>query len=282
VRVRIPQVVRSAGWRVGKRAVDWSARHLRLASYVPAYDYREQLDAHTTYAEDRRAVRDKRPSTVGADDVDLTLTVDGLADIVGGRDWLGKRILEVGPKYGTHAIWIDEHLRPSELVFSDFAADRHLHEGWEARLSSPHSWVYGDLRLAGELLERAPFDVVFFLGVLYHSAFHLPLLGMLNRVTRPGGEMLLETTIDPRPDAAVRIRWQRGTGKAKAVPTLDALRIELAWTGWRDVTRFVDYRPGSDEVVLLCRKTDELPAGAELIDLVAPQRPRVEALEPWR
>jgi len=280
VRVRIPQVVRAAGWRAGKRAVDWSARRLKLASYVPAYDYREQLDAHTTYAEDRRAIRDKRPSTVGADHVDLTLTVEGLADVAAGRDWTGKRMLEVGPKYGLHALWIDEQLRPSELVFCDFAADRHLHERWEAKLTRPHSWVFGDLRLAHELLEGEPFDVVFFLGVLYHSAFHLALLGMLNRATRLGGEMVLETTVDPRPDAAVRIRWQRGTGKAKAVPTLDALRIELAWTGWRDVTRFVEYRPGSDEVVLLCRKTDELPEGAELIDLVAPQRPPVGALDP--
>ena len=136
---------------------------------------------------------------------------------------------------------------------------------------------YGDLRSAGELLELEPFDAVLFLGVLYHSAFHLPLLGMLNRVTRIGGEMLLETTTDPRPDSAVRIRWQRGTGKAKAVPTLDALRVELAWTGWRDVTHFRDYRPDSDEVVLLCRKTDQLPEGADLIELVAPQRPDVTA-----
>ena len=43
------------------------------------------------------------------------------------------------------------------------------------------------------------------------------------------------------------------------VPTFDALRIELAWTGWRDVTVFTDYRPESNEVLLLCRKTDELP-----------------------
>ena len=90
---------------------------------------------------------------------------------------------------------------------------------------------------------------MFFLGVLYHSAFHLELLGMLNRLTRLGGEMLLETTTDPRPDSAVRVRWQRGTGKAKMVPTFDALRIELAWTGWRDVTVFSDYRPESDEVL---------------------------------
>jgi SAM-dependent methyltransferase len=274
--VRLPPTARALVWRTGRRAVDWSAERLKLVSYVPFYDYREQLDQHTTYVEDPRQVHDKRPSTIDPGEIDLTLTVDGLADVVAGRDWKGKRLLEVGPKYGIHSLWIDEHLRPEELVFSDFAADRHFHERWEDRLATPHRWVYGDLRLATELLQGEPFDVVFFLGVLYHSAFHLPLLGMLNRITRPGGEMLLETTIDPRPDSSIRLRWQRGTGKAKAVPTLDALRIELAWTGWRDVTRFSDYRPDSNEVVLICRKTDELPEGGDLIDLVAPQRPAVE------
>jgi hypothetical protein len=269
--MRLPGAVRAAGWRAGKRLVGWSAERLKLASYVPLYDYREQLEAHTTFVEDDRAVRDKRPSTVEAD-VDLTLTVEGLADIASGRDWHGARILEVGPKYGIHTRWIDERIAPSELVFSDFEADRHLHHRWVDDLRSPHRFVYGDLRAAHELLALEPFDVVFFLGVLYHSAFHLPLLGMLNRATRVGGEMLLETTVDPRPDSAIRLRWQPGTGKAKAVPTVDALRIELAWTGWRDVTRFTDYRPGSDEVVLLCRKTDELAEGADVIDLVRPQR----------
>jgi SAM-dependent methyltransferase len=271
--VKLPAPARAFVWRHGRRAVDWSASKLKLASYVPLFDYREQLDLHTTYREDPRPVRDKRSSTVSAEDVDLTLTVEGLEDVLHGRNWSGKRMLEVGPKYGLHALWIDQHLRPTELVFSDFAADRHLHERWEDGLKAPHRWVFGDLRNARELLETEPFDVVFFLGVLYHSAFHLPLLGMLNRVTALGGEMLLETTIDPRPDAAMRVRWQRGSGKAKMVPTLDALRIELAWTGWRDVTRFTSYRPESHEVVLLCRKTDELPEHGDVIELVAPQRP---------
>ena len=38
---------------------------------------------------------------------------------------------------------------------------------------------------------------------------HLPLLGMLNRVTRPGGTMLFETTVDPRPDALVSAGRER-------------------------------------------------------------------------
>lgn len=269
--MRLPAPVRAAGWRAGKRAVEWSAGRLKLASYVPLFDYREQLEAHTTLVHDPRPIRDKRPSTVSAQDVDLTLTLEGLEDVIRGRNWAGKRMLEVGPKYGIHTRWVDEHLRPELLAFSDFEEDRHLHEPWRDALESPTAWVYGDLRTAAGLAEHAPFDVVFFLGVLYHSAFHLELLRMLNRITRLGGEMLLETTTDPRPDAALRVRWQSGVGKAKMVPTFDALRIELAWTGWRDVTVFDDYRPASNEVVLVCRKTDDL-AGADVADVVRPQR----------
>ena len=270
--MRLPAPVRAVGWRTGRRAVDWSAKHLKLASYVPMYDYREQLDANTTLTLDARPIRDKRPSTVSAEDVDLTLTLEGLEDVAAGRDWAGRRMLEVGPKYGIHTRWVDEHLKPAFLAFSDFEEDRGLHDRWEDGLAAPHAWVYGDLRHADELRRHGPFDLVFFLGVLYHSAFHLELLGMLNRLTRVGGEMLLETTTDPRPDSAVRVRWQRGTGKAKMVPTFDALRIELAWTGWRDVTVFTDYRPDSDEVLLLCRKTDELAEDADVAGVVRPQR----------
>ena len=50
--MRIPASARALGWRTGRRAVDWSARHLKLASYVPMYDYREQLDAKTTLTRD--------------------------------------------------------------------------------------------------------------------------------------------------------------------------------------------------------------------------------------
>ncbi len=270
--MRIPARARALGWRTGKRAVEWSTERLKLASYVPLLDYREQLDAKTTLIRDERRIPDKRDSTVSADDVDLTLTVEGLVAVAVGHEWNGLCMLEVGPKYGIHTRWIDEHLAPTFLAFSDFEEDRHFHEPWVGELRAPHAWVYGDLRHAHRLGEHAPFDLVFFLGVLYHSAFHLELLGMLNRLTRPGGEMLLETTIDPRPDSALRVRWQPGTGKAKMVPTFDALRIELAWTGWRDATVFTDYRPESSEVLLLCRKTDELREGGDLVEAVRPQR----------
>lgn len=255
------------------RGVRVAAPHAGLHAYAPSTEHEANLDAFTEYREDARPIRDKRETTAIADAPDLTITVEGLADVLAGGKWSGGRVLEVGPKYGIHSRFIDAELQPAEFVFSDFEADAHRHRLWEADLRSPHRFVYGDLRSADELLDAEPFDLVLFLGVLYHSVHHLELLCMLNRVTRLGGTMLLETTIDHRPDAAVRLRWHGENAKAKAVPTITAVRVLLAWTGWRNVTRFTDYRPGSSEAFFLCEKTDELAGDSGLIDLVRPQRP---------
>jgi SAM-dependent methyltransferase len=258
------------------RRAAWSAAvRLGLQVYEPSGENVELLNELTDYVEDDRPISDTRAGTATADLPDLTLLPEALPEVLDVERFRGARVLEVGPKYGVHARWIDSTLRPSELVFSDFA-DTHLHEPWVGELRSPHRFVYGDLRLATELLEAEPFDLVFFLGVLYHSAHHLSLLGMLNRVTKPGGTMLFETTIDPRPDAVVRLRWPAKTGKAKAIPSLEAVRLELAWTGWRKVRRFTEYRPGSTEALFLCEKTDELGRDG-LADVVTPHRPSARA-----
>ena len=257
------------------RRAAWSAAvRLGLQVYEPSPENLPRLDELTEYVEDSRSVSDDRATTATDDLPDLTLLPEALGEVLDVDDFRGARVLEVGPKYGVHARWIDSKLEPSELVFSDFASDRHLHAEWVDSLRRPHRFVYGDLREARELEELEPFDLVFFLGVLYHSIHHLPLLGTLNRVTRLGGTMLFETTVDPRPDAVVRLRWGEN-GKAKGVPSLQAVRLELAWTGWRKVRRFTGYRPGTSEALFLCEKTDELREGADLADVVMPHRPSV-------
>ncbi len=255
------------------RAVWATAVRLGLQVYDPRRESLSRLDELSEYVLDSRPVRDKRPTTAAEGVPDLTLVPEALADVLDLERFRGCRVLEVGPKYGVHSLWIDRELAPSEIVFCDFASDRPLHERWTGKLRSPHRFVYGDLRTAWELVELSPFDLVLFLGVLYHSAWHLELLAMLNRVTRMGGTMLLESTVDPRPDALVRLRWPPDTGKAKAVPTVTALRMELAWTGWRRVRRFADYRPGSSEALFLCEKTDELEEATGLAPVVRPHRP---------
>jgi SAM-dependent methyltransferase len=258
---------------LAKRAAWSAAVRLGLQVYEPSPENLPRLDELTEYVEDTRPVSDDRATTATDDLPDLTLLPDALEEVLEIDRFRGLRILEVGPKYGVHARWIDTKLEPSELVFSDFASDQHLHAKWVDGLRSPHRFVYGDLREANELLELESFDLVFFLGVLYHSIHHLPLLGMLNRVTKPGGTMLFETTVDSRPDAVVRLRWPEN-GKAKGVPSIQAVRLELAWTGWRRVRRFTGYRPGTSEALFLCDKTDELHEGADLTDVVTPHRPR--------
>jgi SAM-dependent methyltransferase len=254
------------------RRAAWSAAvRLGLQVYEPSPENLPRLDELTEYSEDHRRVSDERPTTATDDLPDLTLLPEALGEVLEADRFRGARVLEVGPKYGVHARWIDRELEPSELVFSDFESDRALHAKWVDSLRTPHRFVYGDLRQATKLLDLEQFDLVLFLGVLYHSIHHLPLLGMLNRVTRPGGTMLFETTVDPRPDAVVRLRWPE-SGKAKGVPSIQAVRLELAWTGWRNVTRFMDYRPASSEALFLCEKTDELREGADLSDVVTPHR----------
>jgi hypothetical protein len=103
------------------------------------------------------------------------------------------------------------------------------------------------------------------------------LLSMLNRVTRLGGTMLLESTVDARGDAVVRYRWPPESAKAKAVPSVAALRMQLAWTGWRKTRRFTDYRPGTTEALFLCEKTDELDEGTGLAPVVSAHRPSFSA-----
>lgn len=254
----------------------WSAAvRLGLQVYDPRAERLSRLDELTEYVEDARPVPDKRATTVDSRAPDLTLVPEALADVLDRERFRGARVLEVGPKYGLHSLWLDHELQPAELVFSDFASDRHLHDEWVDRLTAPHRFVYGDLRSADELLELEPFDLVFFLGVLYHSAHHLQLLAMLNRVARLGGTMLLESTVDARSDAVVRYRWPPESGKAKAIPSVAALRMQLAWTGWRKVRRFTDYRPDSTEALFLCEKTDELDDTTGFAAAVSAHRPEV-------
>jgi len=258
---------------LAQRGVIKAAGRFGYEVYRPPDDYRWELGRTTSYVEDGRPIRDRRETT-DFEGRDLTLTTEGLEDVLADCA-RGLRVLEVGPKYGFHARWLDRALEPSELVFCDFESNRELHDTWEGELASPHRFVYGDLAAADELLALDPFDLVLFLGVLYHSIHHVQLLSRLNRVTRAGGTMLLETTIDPRSDASVRLRWQVRSGKAKGVPTLDAVRLLLAWTGYRSVTRFTQYRPESSEILLLCEKTDELASDLELSPVVKPHRPPV-------
>lgn len=248
------------------------AERLGFVVYSPSYqDYRGALEAGADYTVSDAPVSDERLQMRDAT-AEVTLRPEALAETIPVDCYKGKRILEIGPKFGHHAKWIDRHLAPSEYVFCDFEQDSALHAPWKSEIKSPNRWVFGDLRTARELLDMEPFDLVLFLGVLYHTYHHTQMLAMLNRVTRVGGQMLFESTVDLRPDATLRLRWVNH-GRIKAMPTVDALRLMLAWTGWRKVIRYANYRPASTEVLMLCTKTDEVvPPDHEFCPVVVPHK----------
>jgi hypothetical protein len=254
-----------------RRAVVPLAAWSGLETYEPVREHRLLLNTVAEYREDSRPIRDRRPEMGQA-----TIATEGLDDMLDRDVFSALRVLEVGPKHGHHSLWLDRTLQPSELVFLDFPGEWALHDEWRGELRSPHRFVYEELGAAEELLELEPFDLVLFLGVLYHSTHHIRMLATLNRVTRLGGHLLLQTTIDPRTDASLRLSWPNDNGKAKAVPTLDAVRLELAWTGWRRVIRFVNYRPGSSEAAFVCEKTDEIADDRDLAAIVTPHRQPVD------
>jgi len=96
-----------------RRYILRAAPKLGLVAYPPWDDYGRLLAEQTTYLEDDRTVRDKRATTAAAELSDLTISVDGLEDVLAGLELEGGRILEVGPKYGVHARWIDDRIRPA-------------------------------------------------------------------------------------------------------------------------------------------------------------------------
>lgn len=253
----VAMIAMSCGFAVADRAED---------------DYMPQLKANTEYTESDLDVHDERCNVFdGPDGVDLTLTVEGLAEVLGAAENKQKRVLEIGPKYGFHSMWVDKELAPTEIVFCDFEQDQEIHGAWKDKIAAPNRWVYGDLCYANELLEMEKFDVVLFLGVLYHSIYPLKLLSMLNRVTKKGGKMILESTCAPEEGSVMRLRWV-GNRRAKALPSVDALRVMLAWTGWSKMTRYVRYRPSSTEVLLVCEKTHEVQGDSDFCELVPPHK----------
>ena len=218
-------------------------------------EFREYLDETSAFTVSRQSIRDKRADTRYGESHDTTLTPEGLADVLARPEFCHGRVLEIGPKWGIHTRWISENLEPSELVLCELPRKLEETKAWRDELQCKNRWIYGNFLTADELLSIEPVDLVLFLGVIYHNVEPVRSLNLLNRITRLGGHMLLESTIDSRPDPLIRVQYGDFT---KMFPSVAALRILLAWTGWRRVVQFADYRPGSDEALFLCEKTHEV------------------------
>ncbi len=225
------------------RRAAWSAAvRMGLQVYEPNPESLPRLDELTEYVEDARPIGDERPTTATDELPDLTLVPDALGRVVDVAALPRRPRARGGPEVRRPRA-LDRPRAPAVASSSSPTSSRTRTCTRRGSARSTHRTASCTATSARRRssLELEPFDLVFFLGVLYHSIHHLPLLGMLNRVTRPGGTMLFETTVDPRPDALVRLRWPEN-GKAKGVPTVQAVGSSSPGPDGARSTRFTDYR----------------------------------------
>jgi len=252
--------------RMFRKYLDRKGYILYHPGALELYEDKKSLEQIINWKESDIQISDKRDSTYMRDEqgnkIDVTVTLEGLENILDMKALEGKRILEVGPKYGVHSSWIDKTLKPSEFVLIDIAKRKDLTQALDKELTCKHKWIFGNILTSKELLAEEPFDFVFFLGVLYHNVEHVKMLNILNRITKNGGMMLLESTFTDFPLPVIKLRHKFVEGvsaldsqKAKAYPSLGALKMMLAWTGWGKAVHYTNYRPQSAEKLIMCYKT---------------------------
>ena len=100
---------------LAKRAAWSAAVRMGLQVYEPSPENLPRLEELTEYIDDPRPIGDERPTTATNELPDLTLLPDALGRVVDVKRFRGARVLEVGPKYGVHAQWIDHPAHDSGL-----------------------------------------------------------------------------------------------------------------------------------------------------------------------
>jgi len=186
-----------------------------------------------------------------------TVLEESLQDIIDFASFSGKKVLEVGPKFGFHSLWIDNNIKPSLLVLSELISKKECIEEWVGQIHCPHEIVYGDMLVSECLHELGPFDLVFFTGVLYHNVEQLKMLSVLWNLTCEGGTLVMQSSVFDSLEPLIKLSWQPEQKGSYCYPSPKALLTMLAMTGWNDLTIFPDYRPNSKVILLTCKKSQE-------------------------
>lgn len=228
----------------------------RLRLSLSTTDYSRHLHQKIDFSVDKRAIRDNRTSStyLGRHRGAASVTIEALEDVTKDIDLRNKKILEIGPKFGFHTLWIDDNLAPSKIVLSELELRSDLYEEWKPRVKAPVQMYWGDILSSDLARNEKNFDVIFNLGVIYHCVEIPKLLVVLNKVARDNSIMFIQTTIDAFPGANIRLGYREEPG-GRSYPSEDALLIMLAQSGWKKITKFENYRKNKPFLLLKCEKT---------------------------
>lgn len=186
---------------------------------------------------------------------ELTLPSEDLPKLLDCLKLKGKRVLEIGPKDGLHSRWIVKNLEPSTFHMIELPMRKGEFDPLAGLTASNAQIWYCDIFHANDLSKLPPFDLIFCIGVLYHTVEQLKLLSYLNRLLAADGTMLFQTTALKVPGSFVDLRWQPGRPGNFMIPTVEAVFRMMAMTGWDDIVWFTQYRPRVAALLLECKKS---------------------------
>jgi len=182
-----------------------------------------------------------------------------LEEIIDKSRFKNKRVLEIGPKFGHHSLWIDKNLNPSYFLMLELPSKKDFSKNWFPGINCPHEIIFEDILVCKSLLKKAPFDLVFFTGVLYHNVEHIKMLHILWEIIHPKGMMVLQSTIYREEQSLIKLAWKPGKLGGYSYPSPKALLTMLAMTGWNNISVFPCYRPKGGVILLTSEKNESQP-----------------------
>ena len=103
------------------------------------------------------------------------------------------KILEIGPKDGEDTKRLLK-LNPKKLILVELPDKKKQVDQWIKQLdNSLIEIIYENIMYENTILDKAPFDIIWCTGVLYHNPEQLRFLKKLFNIIKPGGHLVLET-----------------------------------------------------------------------------------------
>lgn len=178
------------------------------------------------------------------DSPETTINVSQLENKLGFlQNIMNKRptlsILEIGPKTGTHSLFIERFFKPASLTFLERPSkDREDYiSKWIHKIKCDHKIIYSDLLMAKEL-EKEKFDIIFCLGVIYHNVEYFKIFNFLRRLLKDDGYLVLGTVLSYDRRSSIIINYREGQLYDLSRPSKKAIKTILEMTGFDGVKSF--------------------------------------------
>jgi 2-polyprenyl-3-methyl-5-hydroxy-6-metoxy-1,4-benzoquinol methylase len=194
-----------------------------------------------------------------------------LISLAGRQSFLGKRILEIGPKDGLDSKRLAS-LEPSELLMIDLPEKRDQVAKWLAEIQCAHRYIEANLMYIPyeEYLSLGKFDLIWCTGVLYHNAEQLRLLRKLYKLLKSDGYFVLESATLRLAKALqdgcyIEIHYPqtyRNTGTVTHLPTANAIKAWLQMVGFQEIHTSSCFEKENRDLIgqryaCICRKTGD-------------------------